>query len=90
MTTQSAIDLLEPATAFRLAGKYARQAQQYLTHGDLQQAYIACLDGHFVAGHDGDDSLGSESRPDLAQEAKECQLELVPVETKFAVTPGDL
>jgi len=27
MTTQSAIDLLEPATAFRLAGKYARQAQ---------------------------------------------------------------
>ena len=58
MTTQSAIDLLEPATAFRLAGKYARQAQQYLTHGDLQQAYIAWLDGHFVAGHDGDDSLG--------------------------------
>jgi len=30
MTTQSAIDLLEPATAFRVAGKYARQAQQYL------------------------------------------------------------
>ena len=31
----------------------------------------------------------SESRPDLAQEAKECQLELIPVETRFAVTLGD-
>jgi hypothetical protein len=54
MKTERMIEILTPATKFRIAGKYARNAIDFLKRGFRELAYHECLDGHFVAAENGD------------------------------------
>lgn len=57
MKPEQMIKLLKPATKFKVAGKYARNAIESIQEGNLMFARLDCIDGHFVSGHDGDKSF---------------------------------
>jgi len=54
---QVCCEYLKRATVLPIAGKYARRAIHALKAGDLALARTECVSGHFVAGHDGDNSF---------------------------------